>query len=77
VRLLLKVQHRKNGATTTSTGGGSKSGKGVIAEEPTSSEKVTFKRFATSYDHILLTVQGSPRQKEFVNGNTSGVWKKR
>jgi len=83
VRLLLKIQHREGGATTTPPpSDGAKSGKGIIfdsgaAESGQESETVTFKRFATSYDHILLTVQGAPRPKEFVNDNTAGVWQKR
>ena len=78
VRLLLKVQHRKSGAMQPVTEG-SKSGKGIIAadREETGSKTVKFKRFATAYDHILVTVQSAPRSKEFVNGNTAGVWKKR
>lgn len=75
VRLLVKVQHRKDGATTMTTSG-AKSAKGIV-DGPTKSERVRFKKFATSYDHIVLTVQGTPRAKEFVNGNTSGVWARR
>ena len=79
VRLLVKVQHRKDGATTTPYSGGAKSSKGIIYDtggaQPTRSKRVRFKRFSTSYDHILLTIQSSPHPKEFVNGNTAGVWK--
>jgi len=81
IRLLLTVQHRKDGATTTNTGGGAKGGKGIVydtgavEEGGRKSKKVRFKRFSTAYDHILLTVQGAPHRKDFVNGNSDGVWK--
>lgn len=51
--------------------------KGAIPEEGRKTKRVKFKRFSTAYDHILLTVQGAPHAKEFVNGNNSGVWKRR
>ncbi len=76
VRLLLKVQHRKDGATTVH-GGGAKRPKGVVYEEEPKRKRVLFKRFQTSYDHILLTVNSTPQRKEFVNNNSSGVWLKR
>ena len=78
VRLLVKVQHRADGATTTVPSGGAKSGKGIVEAEPVQkSKKVLFKRFSTSYDHIVLTIEGKPRPKEFINDNSAGVWKHR
>jgi hypothetical protein len=32
------------------------------------------KSFRTSFDHILLTVQPKPTQKQFINDNNEGVW---
>ena len=66
VRLLLKVQHRLPGETAQYD---PKSG----LETPAKTSR--FKRYRTSYDHILLTIQGSPRAKQFVDGNSDGVWK--
>lgn len=86
IRLLVKVQHRAEGATTTQfdseKGGlGAKDAKGGLGkepiEEPERSKTVKLKRFATGYDHILLTVQRLPHPKEFVDSNNDGVWKTR
>ncbi len=71
VRLLLKVQHRQAGANVMPTDPGAK---GVMVENTDGkSERVYFKRFSTSYDHILLTIHQSPQTKEFVIKET-GVW---
>lgn len=32
------------------------------------------KTFRPSYDHILLTVQGVPHEKAYINNNAEGVW---
>ncbi len=70
VRLLLKVQHRQAGADVMPTS----SAKGVIVENAGGkSERTLFKRFSTSYDHILVTVSPTPQRKEIVIKD-SGVW---
>lgn len=74
VRLLLMVQHRVPGEAVPEDPKSGLSPKGGMVQEGRTTKSETFKRFATSYDHILLTVQGSARAKELVNGNSDGVW---
>ena len=59
VRILVTVSHRDTGGSRT----------GFAA-----SRKKLFKRFRTSFDHILVTVNGAPHRKEFVNANAEKVW---
>lgn len=82
VRLLVKVQHRAPGEPAvpedSKSGLSSKGGmaKGGMPQQG-GSKNEPFKRFATTYDHILLTVQRGAHPKEFVDGNSAGVWKTR
>jgi hypothetical protein len=49
----------------------------TAAKEPVQVEKVPspiLKRFRTSFDHILITVENQPALKEFVNANAEKVW---
>ena len=59
VRILVTVSHRADGGAR----------EGFIA-----SRKKLFKRFRTSFDHIIVTVSGTPHPKEFVNANVEKVW---
>lgn len=78
IRLLLMVQHRVPGEpAVVDPKSGLAGPKEVVEEEGRTTQGVQFKRFATAYDHILLTVQGGPHPKEYVNGNSEGVWKRR
>ena len=51
-----------------------RSGDGGTRKGFAASRKKLFKRFRTSFDHILLTVSGTPHRKEFVNANAERVW---
>ena len=59
VRVLVTVSHRDRGTSS---------------ETYAESRKKLFKRFRTSFDHILVTVNSSPQHKEFINANSDKVW---
>jgi hypothetical protein len=59
VRVLVTVSHRADGGAR----------EGFLA-----SRKKLFKRFRTSFDHILVTVAGAPHPKEYINANVEKVW---
>ena len=59
IRVLVTVSHRDRGSSR---------------EGFTESRKKLLKRFRTSFDHILLTVQAKPHKKEFINANAEKVW---
>lgn len=59
IRILVTVSHRDRGSSR---------------ERFTESRKKLLKRFRTSFDHLLLTVQEKPHKKEFINANAEKVW---
>ena len=61
IRILVTVSHRDRGSSR---------------ENFNTSRKKLLKRFRTSFDHLLLTVNPKPHQKEFVNANAEKVWAK-
>lgn len=61
IRILVTVSHRDRGSSR---------------ENFSTSRKKLLKRFRTSFDHLLLTVNPKPHQKEFVNANAEKVWAK-
>ena len=78
LRLLAVVSHRyselpEHGVTAASLAfEGKNNGKEVIATQAAPSP--ILKRFRTSFDHILVTVEDVPANKEFVNANAEKVW---
>lgn len=69
-RVLVTVSHRgKNEAAPPVEYGG----KTIVAPEKKEENKF-FKRFRTSFDHILVTVTPEPQHKEFINNNAESVW---
>jgi len=61
IRILVTVSHRHHGSSR---------------ENFSASRKKLLKRFRTSFDHLLLTVNPKPHHKEFVNANAEKVWAK-
>lgn len=61
MRILVTVSHRDRGSSR---------------ESFTESRKKLLKRFRTSFDHLLVTVQSTPHKKEFINANAEKVWSK-
>jgi len=61
IRILVTVSHRDRGSSR---------------ENFNTSRKKLLKRFRTSFDHLLLTVNPKPHQKEFVNAHAEKVWAK-
>jgi hypothetical protein len=59
IRILVTVSHRDRGSSR---------------ELFTESRKKLIKRFRTSFDHLLVTVQAKPHKKEFINANAEKVW---
>ncbi len=59
IRILVTVSHRDRGSSR---------------ESFTESRKKLIKRFRTSFDHLLVTVQATPHKKEFINANAEKVW---
>ena len=59
VRLLVTVSHRNTGGDR----------EGFLKSRPK-----LFKRFRTSFDHILLTISDHAQPKEFINANAEKVW---
>jgi hypothetical protein len=61
IRILVTVSHRAQGSSR---------------ERFSESRKKLLKRFRTSFDHLLVTVNPKPHQKEFINANAEKVWAK-
>ncbi len=61
IRVLVSVSHRDRGSSR---------------ERFSESRKKLLKRFRTSFDHILLTVNPKPHKKDFINANAEKVWSK-
>jgi hypothetical protein len=59
IRVLVTVSHRDRGSSR---------------EGFTESRKKLLKRFRTSFDHILLTVNPKPHKKDYINANAEKVW---
>ncbi len=75
IRLLVTCSHRAIGEVGYAELSGKNSGKtSGKADEPVPEKLGLIKSFRTSFDHILFTVQPTPVQKEFINGNAEGVW---
>ena len=82
IRLLVTVFHRVPGEEPEPVYEDPKSGlssKGGVEPAETEKERDCLpdapKRFATSYDHILLTVRPGGHPKEYISENSDGVWK--
>jgi hypothetical protein len=60
MRLLATVSHREKGEAPN--------------QDPARAQNPTLKRFRTSFDHILFTIEAQPANKGFVNNNAEGVW---
>lgn len=61
IRILVTVSHRAQGSSR---------------ERFSESRKKLLKRFRTSFDHLLVTVNPKPHKKEFINANAEKVWAK-
>jgi hypothetical protein len=60
MRLLATISHREKGQAPN--------------QDPARTQNPPLKRFRTSFDHILFTIEAQPAKKDFVNGNAEGVW---
>lgn len=61
MRLLATVSHREKGEAAPT-------------QDPARAQNPPLKRFRTSFDHILFTIEQQPAKKDFVNNNAEGVW---
>lgn len=71
IRLLCTVSHRGPDSQSQAVEVSASKEPQEIQKEP---YKLQIKSFRTSFDHVLLTVQDEPVEKQFINNNYEGVW---